>query len=476
MDFTELLLVLEGLKPPVVVGVSGGPDSLCLLHGLLGQGWEIVPVYFDHQIRPDSGEEAGRLSAQLEEWGLTLVIGRGDVPAAASREGASLEEAGRKLRYRFLFQTAEQTQAGAVLVGHHADDQVETMLMHLLRGSGLSGLTGMERFSLPNPWSGTIPLVRPLLKVWQEEILHYCDQHDLQYFIDPTNRDPNFLRNKIRQELIPILESYQPGVKNRILQTVHILQEDQKVLVELEDRTWEDLRPEHGTGWIAFELTGLLEQPIGLQCRLVRKAFLKLKPGGSDLGFRHLTRAVEFLKSGQYGRPLEMVNLVTLEVRGGQVYLAEEGAELPPGKYPQLPAGEVYTMHLPGEFSLGDQWMLKAVVRDLEELREGEGVVDRDPYRAVIDRRTIGDQLEAAGRRPGERIRPLGMRTGSVKLADLMINEQVPAFARENWPVIRKDGQVIWIPGLRLADSVRVTEDTAQVIVLTLVRRSPAHP
>lgn len=474
MDFTELLLVLEGLKPPVVVGVSGGPDSLCLLHGLLGQGWEIVPVYFDHQIRPDSGEEAGRLSAQLDEWGSTLVIGRGDVPAAASREGASLEEAARKLRYRFLFRTAEETRAGAVLVGHHADDQVETMLMHLLRGSGLSGLTGMKRISLPNPWSKTIPLVRPLLTVWREEILHYCGQHDLHFFTDPTNRDPSFLRNRIRQELIPVLESYQPGVKSRILQTVHILQEDQKVLVELEDRTWEDLQPEFGTEWIAFDLTGLLEQPVGLQRRLVRKAFLKLKPQGSDLGFRHLTRAVDFLNSGQYGRPLEMVNQVALEVRGSQVFLAEAGAELPPGKYPQLPAGEVYTIQLPGEFTFGNNWVLKAVMRDLKELKEEEGVVNHNPYRAVIDRRAIGDQLEAAGRRPGERIRPLGMSTGSVKLADLMINEKVPAFARENWPVIRENGQVIWIPGLRLADFVRVTEDTEQVFVLTLVRRSPA--
>jgi tRNA(Ile)-lysidine synthase len=472
MDFTELLQVLEGLQPPVVVGVSGGPDSLCLLHGLIEQGWETHPVYFDHQIRPDSADEARQLSAQLEGWGVSLVTGRADVPAAANQEGSSLEEAARNLRYQYLFQTAQETQAGAVLVGHHADDQVETILMHLLRGTGLSGLTGMKRFSLPNPWSERIPLVRPLLEVWREEILRYCGQHDLQFITDPTNSDLNFLRNSVRQELIPALESYQPGVKSRILQTGQILQEDHKVLAGLEDRSWEDLQPERGTGWIGFDLAGLLELPVGLQRRLVRKAFQELKPHGSDLGFRHLTRAVDYLQTGQYQKPLVMVNQVALEVRGTQVYLAEDKAQLPTGSYPQLPAGEVYTMNLPGKFSLGNSWVLQAVKRDLRELKEGEGLMDRNPYRAVIDSRMIGKQLKAAGRRPGERIRPLGMKKGSIKLADLMINEKVPAFAREHWPVIRKDEQVIWVPGLRMADAVRVTEDTERVFVLTLVRHS----
>ena len=470
MDFKELFQSLKDLKAPLIVGVSGGPDSLCLLYGLIEEDYQVLPVYFDHQIRSNSREESEQLAAQLEAWGLRLVVGRGDVPAAAEKEALSLEEAARNLRYRFLFQTAEEVRAGAVLVGHHADDQVETVLMHLLRGTGLSGLTGMEQVSIPNPWSESIPLIRPLLPVWQEEIIRCCERNQIRFMVDPTNRELVYLRNRIRQELVPLLETYNPGAKEHLFQTAQILQADQKILEKLENQLWQGLEPEYGSDWVRFRLGGFLELLVGMQRRLLKKAFQMLRPEGGDLSFRHLQTAVDYLNDGDHGSSQELVNLISLQVRGRKVYLAETGAELPPGHYPQMPDGEIYRLHLPGEYALGRGWVLEGLIREVEELEEG--LVDQDPYRAILDSRLVGEELSVSGRREGERIQPLGMKAGTVKLADLMINEKIPAFARENWPIIRSAGKVIWIPGLRMAEFARVTDETEIVYVLTLTRRS----
>ena len=147
----------------VLVGVSGGPDSLCMLDILRRLDYRLVVAHLDHSLRADSAQEAEQLRHLVEGYSLPFVLERGDVPAYAARHSLSIEEAAREVRYRFLFDQAARCQAPAVAVGHTANDQVETVLMHLLRGSGLAGLRGMSYRSLPNPWSQSIPLVRPLL-------------------------------------------------------------------------------------------------------------------------------------------------------------------------------------------------------------------------------------------------------------------------------------------------------------------------
>jgi tRNA(Ile)-lysidine synthase len=193
----------------MVLGVSGGADSLSLMDLFVRLGYSPVISHFDHQLRPGSGQDAAQVREWSDDLGLAFILGSQDVRAYA----ATLSLGCRETRYRFLCRAAEEVGATAVAVAHTADDQVETVLMHLLRGSGLAGLRGMAVRALPNPWNEEIALVRPLLSFWRAEILAYCADRGLQPRTDPTNQDPTFFRNRLRRELIPYLETFNPEIR-----------------------------------------------------------------------------------------------------------------------------------------------------------------------------------------------------------------------------------------------------------------------
>ena len=154
-------------KNLILVGISGGPDSLCLLHALHTLGYNLVAAHVNHRLRPEADEEAQMVKQFVGGLGVRFISCKVDVLSYADEHKVSIEEAARTIRYHYLFEQAEDVGASAVLVGHNADDQAETILMHLLRGSGLAGLRGMEYRSVPNPWSEHIPLLRPLLFTWR---------------------------------------------------------------------------------------------------------------------------------------------------------------------------------------------------------------------------------------------------------------------------------------------------------------------
>ena len=221
----------------IVVGVSGGPDSLCLLH-VLNQlrpqyDWVLHVAHLHHRLRGAAADEDMVFVAlQAIEWGLPCSIQVVDVAAIAQAQGLSTEEAARQVRYGFLSQVAQEIGATAVTVGHHADDQSETVLMHFLRGTGLAGLRGMSPAVdlgnmrlIRNHASASpphIPLVRPLLAVPRAAIETYCHDHHLSPRTDHSNCDATYFRNRIRHELLPLLETYNPNIRTRLRRTASI--------------------------------------------------------------------------------------------------------------------------------------------------------------------------------------------------------------------------------------------------------------
>ena len=232
-------------------------------------GYRLIVAHLDHSLRAESAQEAEQLRHLVEGYSLPFVLERGDVQAYAARHSLSIEEAAREVRYRFLFDQAARCQAQAVAVGHTANDQVETVLMHLLRGSGLAGLRGMSYRSLPNPWSQSIPLVRPLLGAWREEILAHLAQSGLQASLDASNLDTRYYRNRLRHELVPQLEQLNPGVKQRLWQMADILAEDENVLEMVEQAAWASCILTQGPGFVALDAGVLRTQAAGLQTTAV---------------------------------------------------------------------------------------------------------------------------------------------------------------------------------------------------------------
>jgi len=207
----------------ILAGVSGGPDSLCMLHLLHELGYQVTVAHVNHQLRPEADREA----ETVQEYCTSI-----HVPFLYQKK-LSIEESARILRYTWLMESAQKISAQALAVAHQADDQVETMLMHTLRGAGPSGLKGMTYRSYNPVFSQTIPVVRPLLGVWREEIVSYCSENHLSPCYDQTNADPTYFRNRIRSELIPYLKSYNTNAAQHLWQLTQIVGSEDRYLQDL---------------------------------------------------------------------------------------------------------------------------------------------------------------------------------------------------------------------------------------------------
>lgn len=477
MELKQLKRVLEadcGLASSdrLVLGLSGGPDSLALLHALYRLGFHPVVAHLDHALRPESAREAQAVEAMARELKLPFHSRREDVAALANTAGQSLEEAAREARYRFLFEVAEAEGAGAVAVAHTADDQVETVLMHLLRGAGTSGLAGMEARSLPNPWSETVALVRPLLGTWRAEIEDLCVREGLQPLRDASNQDTTFFRNRLRHELIPTLESYNPGIKRALLQSAEILRADRHLLEQLAAEAWPAVLRRQGDGYLGLDRSAFREQPLALQRLLLRSAFAALRPAARDLDFEAVARARNVF-AAEDGKPQDWAAGLILLAEEELVWVAEEEARIPVDG-PQLAPGLEVAVEVPAVLELGGGWQFRAeAVPDAEDIR-AQAIENRDPYQAWLDRGTAGEQLTLRTRRPGDRFQPLGLEVGSQKLADFMINARLPARARAGWPLLCRGDEILWVPGLRIAQGGRLRPESRAALHLQVAQAQPA--
>ena len=234
------------------------------MEALRQAGYPVIVAHFNHQLRPDSDMEANALEKTVSRKMIASIFESGDVRGYAESEGLSIEEAARTLRYRFLFEQARECDAQAVAVGHTADDQVETVLMHFLRGAGLTGLKGMSYRSFLPVFDESIPVVRPLLDIWREETVLYCAANGLRPYYDPSNDSLNFLRNRIRHLLIPQLETYNPRFREALWRTAHSLAGDYSALIELLDATWGECVKSQRPGLITFDAAMISSYAPGL--------------------------------------------------------------------------------------------------------------------------------------------------------------------------------------------------------------------
>jgi tRNA(Ile)-lysidine synthase len=459
----EVLRTQCALDPalPVLAGVSGGADSLCLLELLHAAGYRVIVAHFNHRLRPEAAEDCEAVAAHARRLGLPFLSDSADVRLWADEHGLSLEEAARTLRYRFLFAAARAQAAQAVAVGHTADDQVETVLMHFLRGAGLSGLKGMQYRTLLPLFDPALPIVRPLLSLWRQDTESFCREHDLEPHFDLSNNDETYFRNRLRHTLIPELETYNPRFKQALVHTALALQGDHAVLEADLDDMWEAIVPARGEGWVAFDRLLLQACQPGLQRGLLLRAAQSLNPDSRDIGFEALERALAFLPSPP-GKQADFINGLQLFTEGDRLYLAALEADLTFEAWPQV--------SLPLPLS-GDRLVLKnGWVLSIEECtpQTEDWKHNPQPWVAFLDADLLEGSLVVRTAIPGERFQPLGMENGSLKLSDLFINLKIPRRARPAWPLVCAGEQVVWVAGLRTAHPLRVTEKTTRVIKLSL--------
>jgi tRNA(Ile)-lysidine synthase len=457
---------------PVVLGVSGGADSLCLMEILSNLGYPLVIAHLDHQLRPNSHMELEFVKDLVERRGLPFEGKAIDVQALAE-QAKSLEEAAREARYQYLIDVAERHRIHAIATGHTSDDQVETVLMHFLRGAGLEGLRGMTpRISISN-WFGMaarsdLVLVRPLLEITRHETVDFCKGQNLVPLEDPSNQDPSFTRNRIRGMLIPILESYNPQIKQVILRTAEVMAGLSDHLSEATRLVRDEIIIQEAEGVCRFQTREFTDLSVALQRVFLRDLIQSLAPTIRDIPFS----AVEALRQalGSKGGVQRMHTSGGLEFLRfeRQAVLRVPDAIIPFGEYPQIRVETPILVEGMQEIDLVEGWSIhvtqdKMTDRLYEEITQAKrGMLYALPSARVRSKLLLRNHL------PGDRITPLGMQ-GRTKVSDIFVDEKIPWPAREFWPLLLYHEEVIWVPGLRGSEHYKVNADDDDILLLRLI-------
>jgi len=456
-------------KRPIVVAVSGGPDSLCLMDLLRQAGYPIIVAHFNHKLRENSDLEANAVEQISARHGIPSIIESADVRAFATEKKLSVEDAARTLRYRFLFTLARERGAQAVAVGHTADDQVETVLMHFLRGAGLNGLRGMAYRTVLSVFDVEIPLVRPLLDVWREETIIYCAGQGLRPHYDPSNDSLNFLRNRIRHLLIPNLETYNPKFREAVWRTAQSLNADREIIIHSVDAAWTRAVVSESDGLVIFDSAALTGLSLGLTRYLFRRAIERIHPA-ADITYALLDRVTSFLQNGKAGGSLPLSGNLRILREGRQVFVAGENTVLPFEAWPQFPTdADSIPISVPSRVDLPGGWRLTSESWNIPALAREQMQENEDPYQVWLDADALNGDLSLRVRREGDRFEPLGLDGHSQKLSDFFTNEKLPQRARERWPLLCAGGRIAWIPGYQPAHPFRLTKSSRQILYFTLV-------
>lgn len=443
-----------------VVGVSGGPDSLALLH-ILGQVMpadRIIVAHLDHGLRPSSmteSEYVARLASGYQYYSQRI-----DVQKLAREGQTSLEEAGRIARYDFLAGIARAVGTTFVVAGHNADDQVETVLLHILRGSGTAGLRGM-RASAPLPGHPGLWLLRPLLEISRVEIERYCAFHNLHPVLDESNMDQAFARNRLRHDLLPILEGYNPQVRQRLREMAEIIASDDDLLQRITDQAWTEAVVQSGPSTITLSRAIWDNHPLALRRRLLRRAIAEVHPTLRDLSFRALDAGRVVADSGESGSRAILPGGVVLHVSYRTLVISAEPADLATG-YPQASTSDPIPLPVPGVVQLSDGWRIDS---------EWVDQIDEQLIRETSNGWTVyisGDSgvgLHVRPRIAGERMRQFGLG-GEAKLKKIMIDRKIPVYLRDRWPVVALPDRIVWLPGHLLDERARVPTGSRRAVRL----------
>jgi tRNA(Ile)-lysidine synthase len=447
----------------IIAGISGGADSLCLLHILHRMNIKTVAVYVNHGLRDEAAQDGLHVRRICNQWNIPFQLVSINVQEFSQENKIPVEEASRILRYQSLFSIADTENADAVAVAHHADDQVETILMHLLRGSGLSGLRGMPEKNEQHAWHSSIPLVRPLLSTWKKDIENYCLENKIESIQDQTNFDTTFFRNRLRHELIPELETYNAGIKQGLLRMGKILQDDFDYLDLLLTEKINELQINVLEYQVTFSRENFLPLHLSMQRMVLRKIISNLCPDLRDVDFDAIERAIDLISAGDSGKQVDIVDDLTLFLDLGRVVMLRKGCQYLNEDIPLYYGRDRLAVHLGEAISLNCCWYFQMELLDWQS----KDVLPQDSYSVILDADKCGNSIFLKTMQAGDRFVPCGMNGHSQKVSDLFTNMKISRWVRRNYPIICNENEILWIPGHRISQNAIIDESTRHVLKLT---------
>lgn len=453
----EFLASRSLLNCSLIVAVSGGVDSMVLLHLLYELKNEfdlrLSVAHLDHGIRGESSEKDAEFVREVaENLGLPSTVEKRDVTRITDG-GSSLEEAARKVRYEFLEDVRVKQAADYVALGHNRDDQVETVLMHLIQGTGLRGLSGMD------------PVrefyVRPLLNNSREEIYNYADARDLNYRKDETNQDTSYLRNRIRHGLLPKLEeNYNPRIREKINELSTLAGEAHSFIQERATIVMEELELKRENEEIRFQREGIQQLHPYLKKVAIRQLVLEARGSLKDVTSSHVEKIIDQLEKNPSRAQLDLPDLTFILQGETGRFLEEQGKSFDNSK-----------VEFNYEIKPGDALVLKEAGMNMRlELTAGTAAPNPDNFSEdrlteVVDWGKVERPIRVRNREPSDRFIPLGM-DGEKKLKDFFIDEKIPLEKRDCVPIVQDNNGIIWVVGYRIDNRYKINNFTKKGLIM----------
>lgn len=438
----------------VLVAVSGGADSiatLCALHKLRDElGISLHVAHLNHGFRGEAAAQDAEFVARLcTELSLPFHLREVDIPGILATRGGSAQSVSRRERLRFFHDIALREDISVVALGHHADDQAETILLHLIRGSSYTGLAGMATSIVLEG----LRMVRPLLGISRDRIMDYLEETGRAYRTDASNFKDDYTRNLLRNKVIPLMRDINPAVDLALIRMAQLVRDDEAVLCGLTDKLWQSVAEMTYAG--VHIMTDMLRSyPISLQRRLVRRAWQESFGDTTDLEFVHVTNILS-LCDKQRGRQVELPQ--------GRVAVRERQSIL--FTLAHVASSYNYELEIPGELSLPNGLLLTA-----EDTYAKSNVAEDLSTIIALE----NPKLTVRSRLPGDKYMPAGF-TGHRKLKDVMLEANVPRLQRGSWPVVVDGENIVWTPGARVAQTYAPTPTSTRLVKLSLRKGGMTH-
>jgi tRNA(Ile)-lysidine synthetase-like protein len=442
----------------IVVGVSGGADSLALLHALRGLrdrlNLRLHAATFDHGLRGEQGAKDAQYVAEMAKiWDIPCTVSTGDVKAQAAAWGMGTEAAARRARYDFLASVARTVGAHYVAVAHHTDDQAETVLLHLLRGAGVQGIGGMA-VTAPLPGHPDLTLVRPLLETHRAEIEAYCAKHGLRPCEDATNSDQTFLRNRLRHDVLPMLRTVNPHVDRGLIQFADIMR-GERDYIEKQLQVAIEGHLHRSSGRIVLPKTVFAGLHPALQRRYIIWASGQVGRVLENLGYKHVIAALEVAQRGAQGARALLTEGVHLRIDYETLVIETDDAP-PDDDLPLLDGEASVPVRVPGVTVLNGGWILRTATVP--------------PHQGALTARVSipeGSAIALRPRQTGDRFKPYGLNGHTQKVSKWMIDRKVPARLRDRVPLLIVNGSVaaiFWTPIATVDEGFAVDERSERVV------------
>ncbi len=456
----------KGLLRPgdrVLAAVSGGPDSVALLSVLaaLAPSWNLTlqAVHVNHGLRgAESDEDATFVAGLCDRLGVALAIERVTLTGPAGRrKGRSLQERAREARYAAMVRVATVLRMDKIALGHTADDQAETLMMWMLRGSGTAGLAGIP------PARGPL-VIRPLLDVGRAEIMAYLEAQGLPFRVDSSNAKPLYLRNRVRHELLPVLKRFNPGLLGVLKRQAEILREEDLCLDQLVFEHLARLTREDGAGEFVVDRAGLLALPLALRRRMVRTLIRRTSGLQQGPTFGAVAAVLDRVVQGRSGAATAVAGVLVAREYGSIRFRSS------------VPEGtEAVSLPLPVPSTI--RWPLtgQTIRVSLRDLSSAHPPTIPTPSRsvAILDADLFTMELVVRSWAAGDAFRPLGMRGRRKKLQDYFADMKLPRAARRRVPLLVAPEGILWVGGHRPDHRFCATAASTRIVIAELLDPSP---